>query len=104
VRQHLPVQVLATFAQWRKIRLYDGEEGWVHANMLSMRPYALVLGDVLRPLYAAPTTSASMIAQIEPQVVVELVGCAVHWCKVRTQTYEGYMATQILWGNTTPTH
>src|SRR4051812_46096299 len=45
-RRHMPVEVLAEFENWRKIRDWQGTEGWVHQSMLSGRRYAMVMGDV----------------------------------------------------------
>src|SRR5258708_28049028 len=43
-RRNMPVEVLAEFENWRKIRDWQGTEGWVHQSMLSGRRYAIVTG------------------------------------------------------------
>ena len=35
LRQHLPVQIIAEFDTWRKIRDWQGTQGWVHQSMVS---------------------------------------------------------------------
>src|SRR5438105_1001100 len=37
VRKGLPVEILAAFDTWRKIRDAEGTVGWVHQGMLSSR-------------------------------------------------------------------
>jgi len=41
-RAALPVEVTAEFENWRKIRDWEGAEGWVYHSMLSGRRTALV--------------------------------------------------------------
>jgi len=44
-RRHLPVEIVAEFELWRRIRDPQGAEGWVHQSQLSGRRYALVAGE-----------------------------------------------------------
>ena len=37
VRRGVPVEVVAEFDYWRKVRDADGSEGWIHRGMLSPR-------------------------------------------------------------------
>ena len=45
-RKGLPVEIIEEFDTWRKIRDYDGEEGWIHSSLLSSRRTIMVTGDV----------------------------------------------------------
>ena len=45
-RKGLPVEIIAEFDTWRKIRDYDGEEGWIHSSLLSSRRTIMVIGEV----------------------------------------------------------
>jgi SH3-like domain-containing protein len=98
VRETLPVEVVASFEQWYRIRTYEHDEGWIHESMLSNKHYALVVGEVLRPLYAHPDGNANRVAQLEPHVIVALTSCKAGWCAVHVQHYDGFMPTQALWG------
>ena len=46
VRKLMPVEVIAEFDTWRKIRDWEGAEGWVHRAMLSGRRSIVVTGKV----------------------------------------------------------
>ncbi len=37
VKEGLPVEIIQEFDTWRKIRDLDGQEGWIHQNLLSGR-------------------------------------------------------------------
>ena len=38
-RKGLPVEIVAEFDTWRKIRDYDGEEGWIHVEPAVESPH-----------------------------------------------------------------
>src|SRR5579862_3380664 len=44
-RRDLPVEVIAEFDTWRKIRDWQGTEGWVHQSFLSARRMVVVTGE-----------------------------------------------------------
>ena len=71
MRAGLPVQVIAEFDTWRKIRDPDGTEGWVHQSMLSGRRHVIVVNQV-RSLRKAPEPAAPPIARLEPGVILRL--------------------------------
>ena len=58
LRRSMPVEVVAEFDTWRKIRDFEGIEGWVHQSLLSGRRGALILGDGLRDLRRSPDPEA----------------------------------------------
>ena len=44
VQRHMPVQIIAEFDTWRKIRDWEGAEGWVHRAMLSAKRSLIIVG------------------------------------------------------------
>src|SRR3546814_8908608 len=51
-RQNLPVEVVAEFDTWRKIRDPDGVEGWVHQQVLRSEEHTSELQSLMRNSYA----------------------------------------------------
>ncbi len=104
VRPMMPVEVIAEFDTWRKIRDIEGIEGWVHQSLLSGRRGATVIGHDLWPLLADPDEAATVVARVEPGVIGRLLRCpaaeaAEHaWCFVEVAGYRGWMARAGLWG------
>src|ERR1700761_2666079 len=45
-RVGLPVRVVGTYPDWRKVRDPDGAEGWVFAKLLTSKRTAMVIGAV----------------------------------------------------------
>jgi SH3-like domain-containing protein len=63
-RKYMPVEVLAEFENWRKVRDWQGTEGWVHQSNLSGRRYAIITGEV-RSIRRLPETGAPTVARLE---------------------------------------
>jgi len=104
VRRWMPVEVVAEFDTWRRIRDWDGVEGWVHQSLLSGRRGMVVTGDAIRSLLAEPRDDAAVVARVEPGVIGRLERCPdadqPHraWCHVRIGGYRGWMPRAAIWG------
>lgn len=98
-RQMLPIEILAEYRNWRKIRDWQGDEGWVHKNMLSGRRSIIVVGDP-RSLLSSPSASGVVLARAEAGVVAQLVGCPNEgpFCRVRIGSREGWIERAGFWG------
>jgi SH3-like domain-containing protein len=97
VRRGLPVEVVASFDIWRKIRDSDGTEGWVNQQMLSGRRSVLISGAV-RDLRHDPKPDATIVAKLEAGVVASLSKCNPSWCEVKAGGYKGWLMRDEVWG------
>ena len=79
-RREMPVEVIAEFEAWRKIRDWQGTEGWVHQSMLDGGRYALITG-AERPLHQDPAPDAAPTAKLMPGVVAQILRCDGVWCR-----------------------
>ena len=73
-RAGLPVEVTAEFENWRRIRDWEGAEGWVYHSLLSGRRTALVAplqeqGRAARRCATSRTPRAPSTAQLQPGVL-----------------------------------
>ena len=96
-RKTLPVQIIAESDTWRKIRDFEGIEGWVHQRMLSGRRRAVVTG-AIQQLKKEPQETAKTVALLEPGVILRLEKCSGAWCLVEGGSYEGWIGRQSIWG------
>ena len=96
-RETLPVQIIAESDTWRKIRDFEGIEGWVHQRMLSGRRRAVVTG-AIQQLKREPQKTAKTVALLEPGVILRLEKCSGAWCLVEAGSYEGWIGRQSIWG------
>ena len=97
-RRHLPVEVVAEFETWRKIRDPDGAEGWVHQSMLTGRRTGVVKGDVRR-LRQTNAEDVEPVATVEPGVVVSIQRCPTGpYCRVEVNGLQGWLKRDEIWG------
>ena len=97
VRRGLPVEITAEFEFWRKIRDWDGAEGWIHQSLISSRRTALVAG-ALRALRDDASASSSIVLYAEPGVQGDVLSCRDSWCEIRIAGQVGWMPKDHLWG------
>jgi SH3-like domain-containing protein len=96
-RKSMPVEIVAEFQNWRKIRDVDGTEGWVYERMVAGRRTVIVRGQV-RALYDEPRPDAGIVARAEPGVIATLLECQATWCRVETGGVKGWLHRDEIWG------
>jgi SH3-like domain-containing protein len=97
LRQAWPVEIIAEFEHWRRIRDVDGTVGWVHQTMLSGRRTLVVVGDIAT-LRARPETDATPVLRAEPGVMGDLVRCGALWCEVEIAGRKGWLDRTHIFG------
>jgi SH3-like domain-containing protein len=97
VRKGLPVEILAGFDIWRKVRDSEGTEGWIQQGLLSGSRNVLITNTV-RNLMSDPTADSSVVAQLQPGVIAALTRCPSDWCEVKAGGYRGWVRRDWIWG------
>jgi SH3-like domain-containing protein len=102
-RSGLPVEVTAEFDNWRRIRDWEGAEGWVYHSLLSGKRTALVAArpkqrDELLSLYASADAKTEVLARLQPGVVGQLKKCHSGWCRIIGSGFDGWVQQERLWG------
>ena len=98
-RSLLPVEIIAEYNTWRKIRDWQGTEGWVHQSMLGRERTVIVTGK-LRTLRNKSDTTGRPVAQAEAGIIARLLECpdASTWCRVEVDGFEGWFRRVEFWG------
>lgn len=98
-RAGMPVEVVAEYYAWRRVRDWRGTEGWIHTSMLSGRRAMVVSGEV-RSLKAEPDPRAPSVAKLEPGVIGRLLECPRQsvWCRVEIEGIRGWLRRGEFWG------
>lgn len=102
-REGLPVEIVAEYDNWRRIRDSQGDEGWVFHSLLSGRRTALVTPwddnpESRVPLRRTATAAAKPLALLAPTVQVDVKQCDGSWCLVSVQDASGWIEQERLWG------
>jgi SH3-like domain-containing protein len=100
-RSGLPVEITAESDNWRRIRDWEGSEGWVYHSLLSGRRTVLVTSkaaEELIPLHSEPTAGSRMVAQLQAGVIGTVKRCNGKWCQISGGGFSGWIAQERLWG------
>ena len=68
----MPVEVTAEFENWRRIRDWEGAEGWVYHSLLSGKRMATVVPktkEELVPLFEKADVESPILARLQPGVL-----------------------------------
>ena len=96
-RQGLPVEIIAEYEIWRRVRDPDGTEGWVHKVSLTGKRSAIVTG-VPRELRSDRDDKSAVAAHLEVGAIGQLVSCRLDWCKLKFNGIKGYLHKNQFWG------
>lgn len=100
-RVGMPVEITAEFENWRRIRDWEGAEGWVYHTLLSGRRSAVVVTkskDELASLYDAADPEAPVVARLQSGVFGMLKTCTGSWCHIVGKDFDGWVTQERLWG------
>ena len=100
-RVGMPVEVTAEYENWRRIRDWEGAEGWVYHSLLSGKRTAVVvprLNAELVPLYDSPDTTSEVVARLQSGVLGALKSCDGQWCQFSGKNFSGYIRQDRLYG------
>ncbi len=103
IRSRLPVEVIQEYDDWRRIRDWEGKDGWVFKTLLTGYRSALVtpwLEDTIEttPLRKRPGPNEEITAYLEPLVLAGVVECKDGYCRVSGKDFEGWVDQSRLFG------
>ena len=97
-RKGLPVEVIAVYDVWRRVRDRDGEIGWMHVAVLSRERTAVVTGQGLADVRSTGDPSSAVVARAQPGAVGLLEACNANACEVKFEDADGWIDRSRLWG------
>jgi SH3-like domain-containing protein len=98
-RQNLPVEIIAEYRTWRKVRDWESSQGWVHQSMLSGRRTLIVTGK-RRSLRSIADAKSPPVAEIEVAAIAHLENCPSGggWCLIKAGKITGWLRKVEFWG------
>jgi SH3-like domain-containing protein len=100
-RAGLPVEITAESDNWRRIRDWEGAEGWVYHTLLSGRRTAMVMTrgkNELVALHASADANSAVTARLQAHVLGAVKECDGNWCRIVGADFGGWIAQDHLWG------
>jgi SH3-like domain-containing protein len=96
-RKDMPVEIVAEFNHWHRIRDVEGTEGWVQERMVTGKRAVIVRGQQ-RALRERPSADAVITARAEPGVIAKLIECQPAWCRIEVAGVGGWLKREEIWG------
>ena len=102
LRRGLPLEIIQEYDKWRKVRDWEGSEGWVLHSLLSGERSAIVApwdddgGWVA--MRAKADKESPLVAELQPRVIGRVEECEQGWCRIDVKGMEGYVPQNLLWG------
>ncbi|MBP5215723.1 MAG: hypothetical protein J6039_04110 [Alphaproteobacteria bacterium] len=95
-----PVEIIAEFELWRKVKDWEGSESWIHKAMLTNRRFAKVIIPGENNIYAKQDDNEKIIAKVEDGVVGEVEKCPSpkSKCLLKFENIRGWMPRESLFG------
>ncbi len=109
VKSGIPIEVIAEFDVWRKIKDHEEEVGWIHQSLVSSVRTGLIKSDVNEAvsLLAKGEIGAKVKAFLGSNYPLRLKNCDGKWCEVsikyldndeKEKTISGYLEQSKVWG------
>ena len=96
-KKFLPILILDKSENWRKIKDYENNSGWIHISQLSKKKSAINIENNAL-LYKKNTIYSKPIARLEAGRLVLIKNCKLKFCKIATAGLTGWISKNYLWG------
>ena len=99
VRRGLPLEIIAEHHTWRKVRDWQGTQGWMHQSLLSGERALMIVGET-HDLHQKPEEASLPIVRAEVGVIGRLLACpkGSGWCRVEIDGFKGWLKRTEFWG------
>lgn len=96
-RRGTPLEVIAEYGHWRRVRDNEDATGWIHYTLISGVRMALVIDETV-DLFSKPDSASRLNAHAERGVILRLLECDISWCKASVGRQKGWVLKSGLWG------
>jgi SH3-like domain-containing protein len=93
---NLPIKQIDKKENFRRIIDLKNNSGWIHISQLKKSNSVVATNDKI--LFKKPTSYAKPIAQIKKGRLLILQKCEKKWCKIKSDSFEGWIKTNNVWG------
>ncbi len=97
-KKGIPVEITLEYDVWRKIKDFEGQEGWVHKSLLSGKRTGFAQSEKQIPLHIKSKENSNIQAYLEPKVLIHIALCDGTWCRVNAAGYKGWLKQSSIWG------
>ena len=96
LKKFLPVKVIDTKENFRRIVDHKKNSGWIHRTQLRNVNSLIVLEDKI--IFKKNSKFSEPVIKIEKGRLVIIKKCLNDWCKIETGEYVGWLENDNVWG------
>ena len=93
-----PVEIIDEYKNWRKIKDYEENEGWMHKSLIKGKRFAIVSTLYQEGLQVFNKPKGNNIGKIGKRNILEVKTCLMNWCKIKYGKNAGWVNKLNLWG------
>ncbi len=93
-----PVEIIDEYKDWRKIKDYEGNEGWLHRSLLKSNRFAIIDVPYQEGAQIFNKPKGKVIGKIGKKNIVSIEKCLKNWCHIKYNQYKGWVNKLNLWG------
>jgi len=92
----LPIKQIDKKENFRRIIDLKNNSGWIHVSQL--KKVNSIIPKENKILFNKPSNFSKPLAKIEKGRVLLLQNCIEKWCKVKTESFKGWIKIENTWG------
>ena len=96
-KKFLPVLILDSSDNFKKIRDHENNSGWIHVSQLSKKKAAIVIDDDII-VFSKPSVFSTPLVILRKGRLCKIVKCKQDWCRIKVDKYKGWIKKDGLWG------
>jgi SH3-like domain-containing protein len=93
-----PLEVIADFEEWKKVRDFAGDIGWISDGVITDARYGIINSTKAEILYKEPDIKSKKLLKLEHGVRVRIIKCELEWCQIKVDMFKGWLRKSSLWG------
>ena len=94
---NLPVKVIDTKENMRRIVDHKKNSGWIHRSQL--KKSKSLITTKIKILFKKPTKFSKPLARISEGRLLIVKECENNWCSIKTDKYSGWVEKKDVWGS-----
>jgi SH3-like domain-containing protein len=95
---NFPVEIISEYDDWRKINDIDGNQGWLHKNLIKGERFVIIKNKNQSSSKIFSKPDGNEIGKIGSRNIARIDYCLIDWCKIRLNKYSGWIEKRDLWG------
>ena len=98
IKKNYPLKVLEEYEDWRKVKDFKKNTGWIHKSLISGIRTGIILSNDNNTIKLINTLNGNIIGEIGKGNIVFIEKCKIEWCLVSSGNYKGWIDKKYLWG------